>query len=118
MLTPPIVAWIIVHFGWRAAFGFLGAGFSINAVVLYVLTRPEWTASVRDGGALLSIKPYFGVVKLPGARLVMRAVFAEALAAEIAGEVMHTAKPHSVRVELVQQPRGGITVSAVSEISK
>ena len=47
-----------------------------------------------------------------------RAVFAEALAAEIAGEVMHSAKPHSVRVELVQQPRGGITVSAVSEISK
>ena len=47
-----------------------------------------------------------------------RAVFAEALAAEIAGEVMATAKPHSVRVELVQQPRGGITVSAVSEISK
>ena len=47
-----------------------------------------------------------------------RAVFAEALAAEIAGEVMHSAKPHRVRVELVQQPRGGITVSAVSEISR
>lgn len=47
-----------------------------------------------------------------------RAVFAEALAAEIAAEIMHTAKPHRVRVELVQQPRGGITVSAVAELSK
>lgn len=47
-----------------------------------------------------------------------RSVFAEALAAEIAGEIMATARPHSVRVELVQQPRGGITVSAVAELSK
>jgi hypothetical protein len=31
---------------------------------------------------------------------------------------MATARPHSVRVELVQQPRGGITVSAVAELSK
>jgi len=45
-------------------------------------------------------------------------VFAEALAAEIAGEIMATARPHRVRVELVQQPRGGITVSAVAELSK
>ncbi|MSZ96383.1 MAG: preQ(1) synthase, partial [Actinobacteria bacterium] len=47
-----------------------------------------------------------------------RAVFAEALAAEIAGEVMETAKPHSVRVVLVQSPRGGITITAVSELGK
>lgn len=47
-----------------------------------------------------------------------RPVFAEALAAEIAQEVMDTASPHRVRVELVQQPRGGITVSAVAEIEK
>jgi len=47
-----------------------------------------------------------------------RSVFAEALAAEIAGEIMATARPHRVRVELVQQPRGGITVSAVAELSK
>lgn len=45
-----------------------------------------------------------------------RAVFAEALAAEIAGEVMLTAKPHRVRVELTQRPRGGIEVSAVAEL--
>jgi 7-cyano-7-deazaguanine reductase len=45
-----------------------------------------------------------------------RAVFAEALAAEIAGEVMATAKPHRVRVTLVQHPRGGITITAVSEL--
>ncbi len=45
-----------------------------------------------------------------------RAVFAEALAAEIAGEVMVTAKPHRVRVTLTQHPRGGITITAVSEL--
>lgn len=46
-----------------------------------------------------------------------RAVFAEALAAEIAGEVMLTAKPHHVRVTLTQRPRGGIEVKAVAELS-
>jgi 7-cyano-7-deazaguanine reductase len=46
-----------------------------------------------------------------------RAVFAEALAAEIAGEVMATAKPKSVRVVLTQHPRGGITITAVSELT-
>lgn len=45
-----------------------------------------------------------------------RAVFAEALAAEIAGEVMATAAPRRVRVELTQHPRGGITITAVSEL--
>jgi 7-cyano-7-deazaguanine reductase len=45
-----------------------------------------------------------------------RAVFAEALAAEIAGEIMATAKPYSVRVQLTQRPRGGIEVSAVAEM--
>jgi len=44
-----------------------------------------------------------------------RAVFAEALAAEIAGEVMATATPAWVRVTLTQRPRGGIEVSVVAE---
>ena len=44
-----------------------------------------------------------------------RAVFAEALAAEIAGEVMTTARPTWVRVTLTQRPRGGIEVSVVAE---
>ena len=43
------------------------------------------------------------------------AVFAEALAAEIASEVMTTVKPVWVRVELTQRPRGGIEVHAVAE---
>jgi 7-cyano-7-deazaguanine reductase len=47
-----------------------------------------------------------------------RAVFAEALAAEIAGEVMHSARPKSVRVTLTQHPRGGITITVVSELTK
>lgn len=45
-----------------------------------------------------------------------RAVFAEALAAEIAAEVMLTAKPATVTVTLTQRPRGGIEVTAVSTI--
>lgn len=45
-----------------------------------------------------------------------RAVFAEALAAEIAGEVMHSARPKRVTVTLTQRPRGGIEVQAVAEL--
>lgn len=45
-----------------------------------------------------------------------RAVFAEALAAEIADEIMTTAAPRRVRVELVQRPRGGIEVTAIAEL--
>ena len=44
-----------------------------------------------------------------------RAVFAEALAAEIAGEIFATARPRRVTVTLTQRPRGGITISAVAE---
>jgi len=45
------------------------------------------------------------------------AVFAEALAAEIADEVMTTVKPHHVKVSLTQRPRGGIEVHAEAERS-
>jgi 7-cyano-7-deazaguanine reductase len=45
-----------------------------------------------------------------------REVFAEALAAEIAGEVMTTAKPQWVTVTLTQRPRGGIEVQAVAHL--
>ncbi len=45
-----------------------------------------------------------------------RAVFAEALAAEIAGEIMQAARPASVKVSLTQRPRGGIEVHAVAEL--
>jgi 7-cyano-7-deazaguanine reductase len=47
-----------------------------------------------------------------------RPVFAEALAAEIAGEVMQTAAPKWVKVTLTQRPRGGIEVRAVAEINR
>ena len=46
-----------------------------------------------------------------------RAIFAEAMAAEIAGEVMHSAKPKHVRVTLTQRPRGGIEVQAIAELT-
>ena len=45
-----------------------------------------------------------------------RAVFAEALSAEIAREIMGTAKPTWVRVTLTQRPRGGIELQAVTEL--
>ena len=45
-----------------------------------------------------------------------QAVFAEALAAEIAGEIMATAQPTSVTVRITQRPRGGITLSAVARL--
>jgi 7-cyano-7-deazaguanine reductase len=44
-----------------------------------------------------------------------RAVFAEAMAAEIAEEILHTAQPALVLVTLVQRPRGGITIEVVAE---
>jgi 7-cyano-7-deazaguanine reductase len=44
-----------------------------------------------------------------------RAVFVEALAAEIAAEIMRTAQPRWVRTEITQRPRGGIEVQATAE---
>jgi len=44
-----------------------------------------------------------------------RPVFVEALAAEIAEEIMATAQPHLVTVVITQRPRGGIEVQATSE---
>ena len=46
-----------------------------------------------------------------------RPVFAEALAAEIASEIMGSARPATVRVTLTQRPRGGIEVQAVAELT-
>ena len=43
-----------------------------------------------------------------------RPVFAEALAAEIAGEIFESAKAISVDVTITQRPRGGITISATA----
>ena len=47
-----------------------------------------------------------------------RKVFCEALAAEIAGEVLRAAEPHEVTVTLRQQPRGGIVIEAVATRTK
>jgi len=43
-----------------------------------------------------------------------RRVFCEALAAEIATEVVRAADPHEVTVTLRQQPRGGIVIEATA----
>jgi 7-cyano-7-deazaguanine reductase len=45
-----------------------------------------------------------------------RAVFAEALAAEVAAEVKATAKPKWVKVTLTQRPRRGIEVEVTAEM--
>ena len=47
-----------------------------------------------------------------------RPIFAEALAAEIAREVMATARPRWVKVILTQRPRGGIEIEVTSEIPR
>jgi 7-cyano-7-deazaguanine reductase len=44
-----------------------------------------------------------------------RHVFCEALAAEIAEEIVRAADPHHVRVTVTQQPRGGIVTEATAE---
>jgi 7-cyano-7-deazaguanine reductase len=44
-----------------------------------------------------------------------RAVFAEAMAAEIASEIFGATDAAWVRVELTQRPRGGITLTAVAQ---
>jgi 7-cyano-7-deazaguanine reductase len=47
-----------------------------------------------------------------------RAVFVEALAAEIAAEIMHTAQPRQVTVVVTQRPRGGIEVQATAQLGE
>ena len=44
-----------------------------------------------------------------------RAVFAEALAVEIADEIMATAQPRHLLVTVTQRPRGGITIETTAE---
>ncbi len=45
-----------------------------------------------------------------------RPIFAEAMAAEIAGEVQRATNPASVRVVVAQNPRGGIVLEATVEL--
>jgi 7-cyano-7-deazaguanine reductase len=47
-----------------------------------------------------------------------RPVFAEALAAEIAGEIHASARPQWVRVVVTQRPRGGIELQTTSELGE
>ena len=51
-------------------------------------------------------------------RFRQRPVFAEALAAEIAAEIMGSAEPHRVTGRLTQPPRGGLVVSATAELAR
>jgi 7-cyano-7-deazaguanine reductase len=44
-----------------------------------------------------------------------RPIFAEALAVEIADEIMASARPARVEVTVTQRPRGGITVETTAE---
>jgi 7-cyano-7-deazaguanine reductase len=67
----------------------------------------------------ISYVPGPRIVELKSLKLYLwsfrdRPVFAEALAAEIAGEIFESAKAISVDVTITQRPRGGITVSATA----
>ena len=91
-------------------------------------TAPEFTSICPVTG-----QPDFGILVidyLPGEWLVEskslklylwrfrdEPVFAEALAAEIAQEILGSARPRRVTVTLTQRPRGGITVEAVADLA-
>jgi 7-cyano-7-deazaguanine reductase len=45
-----------------------------------------------------------------------RSIFAEALSAAVADEVINSAQPRWVRVTVTQRPRGGIEIQTVSEM--
>lgn len=47
-----------------------------------------------------------------------QAIFAEALSAAVAEEVMTTAAPKWVRVSVTQRPRGGIQIETTSELGR
>jgi 7-cyano-7-deazaguanine reductase len=47
-----------------------------------------------------------------------RKVFAEALAAEIVGEIHQATQAHQVRVKVRQHARGGIVIEATSEVGR
>ena len=47
-----------------------------------------------------------------------RAIFAEALAVEIAEEIERTARPHRVTVVVTQRPRGGIETTTTCELRR
>jgi 7-cyano-7-deazaguanine reductase len=47
-----------------------------------------------------------------------RKAFCEAMAAEIAGEIMRAAAPHDVRATVTQHARGGIVIEAVAELDR
>ena len=80
-----------------------------------VYTQSEWA---KQGG-LIEYAPDQWCVESKSLKLYLwrfrdRPMFAEALAAEIAGEVMTTCQPKWVKVTLTQRPRGGIEVQAVA----
>jgi len=70
---------------------------------------------------LIEYRPHRSCVESKSLKLYLwsfrdRAVFAEALAAEIAREIHGSAHPRRVTVTLTQRPRGGIEVEAVAEL--
>lgn len=58
-----------------------------------------------------SAKLYFQSLKDAG-------IFCEHLSAKIAQDFFDALEPFSLRVELIQRPRGGISITAVSEVKR
>jgi 7-cyano-7-deazaguanine reductase len=107
---------------------------------LECFTAPEHVTTVRfSSDELMSLCPVTGQPDLssliieyrPDGRCVEskslklylwsfrdRKVFCEALAAEIADEVVRAADPAEVRVTVTQRPRGGIVIEATAERRK
>jgi 7-cyano-7-deazaguanine reductase len=95
-------------------------------------TRVRFSSDEVTSLCPVTLQPDFSSVEIdyePGSRCVEskslklylwsfreRAVFAEALAAEIAAEVHRAATPRRVRVVVTQHARGGITTEATAEL--
>ncbi|WP_084571270.1 preQ(1) synthase [Deinococcus misasensis] len=58
-----------------------------------------------------SVKLYFQGLRDAG-------IFCEHLSDKIARDFFEALAPHAVRVELIQRPRGGISITAVSELKR
>ena len=96
-------------------------------VCLVRFTAPEFTSLCPITGQpdfahlVLDYVPRRWLIESKSLKLYLwsfrdRAVFAEALAGEIAAEIMTTAQPRAVTVTLTQRPRGGIEVQAVAQL--
>jgi 7-cyano-7-deazaguanine reductase len=87
-----------------------------------VMSRCPVTGQPDISSVIIEYEPNLRCVESKSLKLYLwsfrdRAVFAETLAVEIANEIRRATKPIRVKVVVTQNPRGGITVEATSELT-